>query len=269
MHGSLMRRLDRAEAILKKLQNTPHPVLGRLSKNPSELMSQAGMTPDTWQERLLTSNASRILLLCSRQAGKSTVAGALALNTALLKPKSLVLLLSPSLRQSGELFRKVMDLFFRLVRPLGVVAENALQIEFTNGSRIVSLPAVEGTIRGFSGVAMLIIDEASRVKDALYYAVRPMLAVSQGRLIALSTPFGKRGWYHEEWSGNGDWERVKVAAENCPRITPAFLAEERSSLGERWFQQEYRCSFEDSVGSVFSHEDIMAAFSSDVEVLEI
>jgi hypothetical protein len=45
---------------------------------------------------------------------------------------------------------------------------------------------------------MLVIDEASRVDDTLYLAVRPLLAVSGGRLVALSTPFGKRGWFHDE-----------------------------------------------------------------------
>jgi hypothetical protein len=74
-------------------------------------------------------------------------------------------------------------------------------LELGSGSRIVSLPGTEGTIRGYSAVSLLIGDEAARVSDALYYAVRPMLAVSQGRLLALSTPFGKRGWFCEEWTG--------------------------------------------------------------------
>src|SRR5207244_4416310 len=119
-----------------------------------------------------------------------------------------------------------------------------LRLELANGSRIVSLPGDEATVRGFSGVALLVIDEAARVNDALYYSVRPMLAVSQGRLVSLSTPFGKRGWFHDEWFGEGDWERVKITAEECPRIPATFLAEERRALGERWYKQEYLCSFE-------------------------
>jgi hypothetical protein len=61
-----------------------------------------------------------------------------------------------------------------------------------NGSRIISLPGDEETIRGYSGVRRLIVDEASRVLDPLYFAIRPMRApmraVSQGRMICLSTP---------------------------------------------------------------------------------
>src|SRR5262249_15643551 len=150
-------------------------------------------------EQVLRSDADRLLLLCSRQGGKSTVAAALAAHTMLTRPRSPILLLSPTHRQSGELFRKIVDLYGAVGRPVGVASESALKLELTNGSRVVSLPGTEGTVRGFSGVALLVIDEASRVSDALYCAVRPMLAVSKGRLVALSTPFGQRGWFYEAW----------------------------------------------------------------------
>jgi hypothetical protein len=39
---------------------------------------------------------------------------------------------------------------------------------------------MEDTIRGFSAVSMLVIDEASRVSDEMYEALRPMLAVGDG-----------------------------------------------------------------------------------------
>ncbi len=59
-----------------------------------------------------------------------------------------------------------------------------------NGSRIVSLPGTEGTIRSYSAVRLLLVDEASRVDDDTIAAVRPMLAVSGGQLIALSDARG-------------------------------------------------------------------------------
>jgi hypothetical protein len=184
-------------------------------------------------------------------------AAALALQVALLEPASLVLLLSPTQRQSGELFRdKVLRLYQALRRPVPTVQESALTMGLANGSRIVSLPGEEATIRGYSGVRLLVVDEAARVPDELYRAVRPMLAVSGGRLLALSTPFGKRGWFYEEWSGKRPWRRVRQTAAQCPRITREFLAEERAALGERWYRQEYDCSFEDAVGQVFSDSDI-------------
>jgi hypothetical protein len=264
---ALRQKLDRLEALLHERRDRARDTLQRLRADPACLLSLAGMEPDCWQQRLLRSPASRLLLLCSRQAGKSTAAAALALRVALLQPRSPVLLLSPSLRQSVELFRKVLALFDALGRPAAVAAESALRLELVNGSRILSLPSTEATIRGFSGVALVIIDEAARVPDALYCAVRPMLTVSQGQLVALSTPFGKRGWFYDEWQGAGPWERVQATARECPRIQPTLLEEERRALGPRWFAQEYLCSFEEVEGSVFALEDIMAAFADDVEPL--
>jgi hypothetical protein len=197
---------------------------------------------------------------CSRQSGKSQTAAALALRAALLEPGSLTLLLSPTLRQSGELFKdKVKRLYNLLGRPVPTKQESALTIELVNGSRIVSLPGDEGTIRGYSGVTLLVIGEASRVVDDLYRSVRPMLSVSRGRLVALSTPWGKRGWFYEEWTGSAEWDRVQITADQCPRITADFLSEERQALGERYLRQEYQCSFEDVIDAVFSEEDIAAA----------
>lgn len=195
------------------------------------------------------------------------MAAALALRKALLRSESLVLLLSRSGRQSGELYRKVLDIYSALGRPVAATYASALRLELANGSRIIALPGDEATIRGFSGVSLLVIDEAARVADALYYSVRPMLAVSGGQLVALSTPFGKRGWFWEEWSGFRPWQRIQIRADQCSRIAPEFLAEERQALGDRWFQQEYCCSFEDAVGAVFSSVDIAAARSDEVTPL--
>jgi len=262
----LLRQVAKIEALVGQ-RSREAPVLDRLRADPSAVFTAAGQSPDAWQGRVLASDADRMLLLCGRQMGKSTVAAALTVRTILLQPGSPVLLLCPTLRQSGELFRKVLDQYAALGRPVPVVSQSALRLELANGSRVVSLPGTEGTVRGFSGVALLVIDEAARVSDSLYCAVRPMLAVSQGRLVALSTPFGQRGWFHDAWQSGGTWERVRVTADECPRITPEFLAEERKALGERYYRQEYLTSFESVIDAVFAFEDIQAAMSDDVTPL--
>jgi hypothetical protein len=142
-------------------------------------------------------------------------------------------------------------------------------MELANGSRIVSLPGKDdAAVRGYSNVTTLIVDEAARVSDALYSAVRPMLAVSGGRMVVLSTPFGRRGWFYEAWHSDEVWQRVKVTAPDCPRIPADFLAEERKALGPRWYSQEYHCSFEDMTGAVFSGEDIDAMLCPHVTAWE-
>lgn len=230
--------------------------------DPVLLMEQAGIVPDPWQARVLRSRAPRMLLNCCRQSGKSTTTAGLALHTALYEPESLILLLSPGERQSMELLRKVLGLYRTLGRPVPAEAENKLTLELENGSRIIALPATGDTIRSYSSVCLLVVDEASRVPDDLMAAVRPMLAVSGGRLIALSTPWGQRGWWFDAWDqGGGTWDRTKITAEQCPRISPEFLKEERETLGDLVYASEYLCQFVSTSDQVFSYELIQSCVS--------
>jgi len=239
-----------------------------LGLDPVRLAERAGLHPDPWQRDVLRSTDRQTILLCSRQAGKSTVSAVLAVHEAVYRAASLVLLLSPSLRQSQELFRKALDTYRALDRTVPATAETRLTLELDNGSRIVSLPGRESTIRGFSGVSLLIEYEASRVPDTLYQAVRPMLAVSGGRIVLLSTPFGKRGHFYQTWTEGGpDWQRVKVPAADVPRIPAAWLAAERARIGDWWFQQEYACQFVDTDDQVFSTDLITGALSDEAPVL--
>jgi hypothetical protein len=242
--------------------------------NPNELdpvimARNAGLKLDPWQAKLARSRSKRILINCSRQSGKSTTVSVIANHTALYEDNSPILLLSPSLRQSGELFRKCLDVYRELGKPVPAESENKLSLELENGSRIISLPGKEGTTRGFSGVKLLIIDEASKVPDELYMSVRPMLAVSGGRLIVLSSPFGARGFFYEIYKNRHNWEYYEVPATQCPRITPEFLAEEKENMGEYWFNQEYMCKFLDAQTSAFRAEDIEQIVKPGLEMWDL
>lgn len=254
----LQRQIDQVRAGVDRL----HAVADSeaTATDAAGLMQAAGMEPDPWQRRTLAGPHSRTLQLVTRQGGKSTSAAAKALSTALTQPGSLSLLLSPSLRQSQELFEKVTGLYFAAGEPVALDKLSALRARFVHGSRIVALPGTEKTVRGYSGVDLLVIDEAARVLDELYYAVRPMLAVSGGELLAMTTPWGKRGWFYEAWTSDEAWQRIKVTAHECPRIAPEFLEEERRTMPDAWFQSEYFCRFADTVDSVFASGDIDRAF---------
>lgn len=192
----------------------------------------------------------------------------LAAHTALYKPGALVLLGSPSLRQSRELFAKVSDFIGHLETPPKFEEDNKLSLALENGSRVVSLPGSGETVRGFSAPDLIIEDESAFVEDGFYTAVRPMLAVSGGRLILLTTPHGKRGHFFEAWThGGNEWMRIEVPAQDCPRIDAAFLAQEKQALGEWGFRQEYLCEFLETHDQVFRHADIQRALSDEVEPL--
>jgi Helicase len=214
------------------------------------LMRRLGLEPDPWQAEVLEGDYPRLLLNCSRQAGKSTTVALLALAEAIFVPHTLALLLSRSHRQSKELFRMVTGFFRRLDSPM-VERQTLEELQLANHSRIVSLPCKEETIRGYPNVTLMIIDEAARVPDELYQAVSPMLAVSAGRMICLSTPHGKRGFFYESWSKGSDWHRIEVPAERIKRIKREVVERQRVDMGESWYRQEYCCSFEALEGLVY------------------
>jgi hypothetical protein len=145
-----------------------------------------------------------------------------------------------------------------------LLEDNRLSLSVKAGGRVVSLPGSEATIRGYSGASLIVLDEAARVEDQLYFAVRPMLATSNGRLVGMSTPFGKRGWYWREWSEGKSWQRTEIDATKVSRISAAFLEEEKQTMGSWWYEQEYLCMFKESTDSFFDHESIQAALSYDL-----
>jgi hypothetical protein len=219
------------------------------------------------QALVLRPGVKRGILNCTRQWGKSTLTAVLAVHRAYFVPETLVLVASPSARQSGEFLRKAGALLRRLGLRVRGDGDNQISLLFPNGSRIVGLPGREATVRGFSAVSLMLIDEAARVPDELYKSVRPMLAVSNGDLWLMSTPYGKRGFFYEEWHGDGDWLRVRVPATECPRIPAAFLEEERRTMGDAWFRQEYLCEFVGTEDALFDEETVQACMTDDVEPL--
>jgi hypothetical protein len=236
---------------------------GQESPGAVTLMERAGITPDPWQKALLTSDWDRALLNCARQSGKTTASAALALESALSGTDNLVLILAPARRQSKEFLRACRSLHRDAAPDTGLDKVSELRLRLENESRIIALPGKEGTVRGFTA-DLVIADEAARVPDSAYVATRPMLAVSGGRFVGLSTPAGQRGWFYTAWTDSGqEWERVKVTGHDCPRMNKEFLEQERREMGEWEFRNEYLCEFQDTENQLFRTEDIEAALSED------
>jgi hypothetical protein len=240
----------------------------RLALDPVAFMASAGLQPDPWQRDFLHSTAMRVLMMCSRQSGKSTVTACLACHTALYQPGSLVLVISPSERQSLELFRKIRA-FAGLTNAIDPADATLQRLELPNGSRIIALSGNERTVRGYSAPALIVIDEAAFVSDELWHAASPMLS-GGGRVVALTTPNGRSGWFHDSWTNGGDaWSRIKITANDTPRITEAFLAAERATKPAWRVAQEYMCEFCDNEMTLFGSDLIEAAISPTVRPLDV
>lgn len=236
------------------------------SLDPVVFARSLGIDPDPWQVQALNSPERQQLFCCSRQSGKSTIAAILALHTALYRPGSLTLLVSRGERQSTELFRKVKDFYRRAGRPVPAIGEAATKLELEHGSRVVALPSAEDRIRGYSAPELIVMDEASRIEDEYFWSVFPMMATSAGRLLVCSTPYGNTGVFADLWhNADEGWERFRVPATECARITPAFLAQQRTLQPDWYFAQEYLCEFrEDTGSSVFNYDLVRACVDEEV-----
>ena len=222
--------------------------------------------PDRWQQRVLYSTQKRIAFNCSRQSGKSTIVALLAAYEALHKPNSLTILVSPSLRQSGELFKKARD----YIKDTPLLEDNRTSLEVDGGGRIVSLPGSEKTTRGYSAPGLIAIDECARVEQSLIESLSPMLSVGNGRLVLLSTPWGRNNFFADGVLGPPEgWQVETVKAKDVPRIPPAFLEEEKASLPRHVFKQEYECEFEDSLGAAFAFDEINEAIDPNERPLKL
>jgi hypothetical protein len=227
---------------------------------------ELGFEPDDWQADVLRDTAQRVGMNITRQGGKSTISSIKALHTAIYRSRSLSLVLAPSQRQSIELFRKITDFREDMEHPPALIEDNKLSCQLENKSRIVALPGSDATIRGYSAPVLVIADEASRIPDMVFAAVRPMLATSGGSLMLLSTPFGKRGMFYRVMTEPRHWSVYTVPATRVSRIPPAFLEEEKADMLDWEFRQEYECEFVDLEAglSVFNPDDWKAALSDNV-----
>ena len=229
----------------------------RQSLDPVAFAVEAlSIIPEPWQAEVLRSREKRFLLNCTRQGGKSTVAAILALHIALFRPDSLVLIISPSGRQSAELFDKIYKLFCRIPDRPRLVTDNVLSMELPNRSRIIALPDSEDKIRGYSDADLIVEDESARVPDETHDAVQPMLIVSDGRYLELSTPKGKKGHFYRHWADeHSGYRKIKVTIDETPHISEAKRADMLRELGTRMYQQECMCEFLDVAGAgIFRRE---------------
>lgn len=223
--------------------------------------------PEPWQQGLLRTRSRRVLVRCARQVGKTTTTSVRALHTALFEPETLVLIISPSQRQSDEVMLRIKSLYRALGRTVKLVKDSGSELVLENAARIVSLPGTEGTSRGFAGVRLLIVDEAARVEDDVFASVLPMVG-SAGQIFALSTPWGQRGWWwalHEE-QANG-WERHSVTCYESAQYTPERIAEAKAAVGSFVFASDYECVFGDNDSQVFGTAMVRAAYTEDVAPL--
>lgn len=278
--------------------NFAHRVAAALS--PVGYLATLGFVAHLWQVAVLRLGLKRLCLLCARQSGKSTIVAALALWKAKFFPNSLIVIVAPTKDQAQETMTKIKELAGMDPELFDRETDSKTELVLQNGSRVVALPGTEKSVRGYSAPDLIIIDEASRVLDATYAATRPMLTNNpRAVMVLLSTPFGKRGFFHEAWNRPEVWTRFQVqpafelergvngvnvvpiseteeafkarlAKGNIqgfysPQHTQEWLTEELLELGEMMWKQEYGVEFVDTIDQVFDTDDIQRMWRSNLE----
>lgn len=220
-----------------------------------------GFVCDPWQSRVLHSTDPRLLILSSRQVGKSTIVALLAAWTAVFRPHSLILLISRTQLQAKELFLKASEYLKQIEIALSV--DNLLSCRLaSNGSRLISLSADQpDSLRGYSAPNVVLVDEATFCLDETAKVVFPLMATSKrgGKLIAMATPHAKFGWFFEAWTNGGAaWSREQISCYDCPRISREYLELMRLSMPEWQFRSEFLCEFGDEIEQCYSTDLIRA-----------
>lgn len=253
---SALASIEKRLAVLTGKLRPPAEPLSAL-----EVARLAGFDPlDDWQRDVLTGSGNR-LLCCGRQTGKSTTCAVLALHQVTMRPHTTTIVTAPTLRQSQLLYAKVRS-FHAALGPAApaMVEESGLRFTLANGSQMVAVPGDGRGIRGYTA-HLLLIDEAALVHDDTFAATVPMVATTNGPIVALSTPHGRRGFFFGAWdSGDPAWTRTMIRSTESPRISPTWLAEQRRNLPSFQYRQEFLCEFVQADDAFFSADSIARAF---------
>ena len=233
--------------------------LRRASDPCATFETAVGNPAEPWQVGVLSSRARRQVLLAARQSGKSSTIASKVAHRVRYRRDQLVLVFSPSQRQSDEQLARIRT----VLRRLGPVEGNASELRLSNGSRVVSLPgSSESTIRGFSAVDLLVYDEAAYVAENIFTASLPMLS-GRGQLVLLSTPGPRQGFLWDVWNSTDPtwrWEKTKVRAVDSAQWPADRIADMRRSLSPREAAVELDCEFAGSADSVFDPVRVEAMF---------
>lgn len=208
---------------------------------------------DPWQKKLLKSKGN-CALRCGRQCGKSASVSILAAQTALDNPDQYILIGARDLDQAEMIFWKIKDYIWEKAENQIVGRATLHFLQLKNGSKIVC-KAIGDTGEGMRGptATMIILDEAAFIPDRAWIAIEPVIAVTKGRVILLSTPQGKSGFFYDAFQDD-DYEKFHVSARDCPRHSKTFLDKKEAKLSPIAFATEYLGEFLDDYNRKFTDD---------------
>jgi len=242
-----------------------------VSLDPVERFRLAVGEPDPWQIELLRTDPrlnesdQMVLALCGRQSGKSTTAGCLAYDD-FSKGKT-VILTAKALRQSTELFRRILE--FKNTDPscppLVRQTQTELEAHPSHGGRIICVPATDAA-RGMTADT-IVVDESCFIDDEAQTAFFPMRKES-GRIFLLSTPNLRQGVFYDTWTGGKKVRRITARSIDIPR-REAQVAFDKATMSDTTFRREHLVEFVGGGTPLIPWETLDKTSNPDVNALEL
>ena len=247
--------------------------LQRLVEEPSYFVEKIiGVQPFSYQKGFMDEDHDRKQFVAGRQVGKSRTCAWIALHKAITREGAMVLITAKSRRQATELFNQIKE-ELRIAESnnsltetdFGITRDTRTEINFDNGSRIKVVPIGNdgSNIRTYSA-DVIIVDEAAFIDEQVFQEVlTPMLAVTDGDFVIISTPYGKQGFFWKK-KNDDDWYTQQVSSWDNPKIDDDFIDKQREQLTSLQFKQEIRGEFDEETNSAFPSRDVLSCMSPTV-----
>lgn len=227
---------------------------------------EIGLELDPWQQTIMTTPEKRIILNCARQSGKTETTVLKALHNFVFKQNFFTVIGSVKFDISKEMIKRIKKYYNKLDFCPPLVSENMTVLESDIGSRILAISGDEDKNRGLAGVDYLVIDEAAMVPEDLLASVVPFIATKNGVIALLSTPKSMtQHFFCRIWHEDPGWLKISIRGEDVPRFAPGFLEEQRRTLGQYLYRQEYENAFLNPQDSALAYIDINNLFSNEIE----
>jgi len=237
----------------------------KLAAQPSLFVEHVcGVEPFEYQEGFLDADARHRVIASGRQVGKSRMCAWLALHRVLTEPHAMVLITAPSLRQSSLLFSTLVSEIGQSGLSddqWGIERDTQTILEFDNGSAIHCVPTGRdgNNIRGYTA-NVIVVDEAAFVDDTIFEDIlEPMTWATQGELILASTPYGKSGYFYQQFKSaehDDEWANFQVSSYSNPLVKETDLDKFKQGKTETQIKRELLGKFDESGDSFFPTEAI-------------
>lgn len=263
MRQILSSEIAEIRRLIDKQRLANFDILAHIERIPAPLEfgeAVLGAKFDAWQRRYMNEcrHRGRVAMAACRQSGKSTVTALFVAWCLIFIPGFQCLVASRSLRQASHYLNSVRNAVLSVIPREAMVQLNRLSLELPNGSQIISIPCAQPDAgRGFSP-HLIILDEAAFAPEALFRAITPSLAATDGALHMLSSPNGRQGYFFEAFEGEAQsvFMSMKVPYTMCPRISEETIKNEKIALGDLYFRQEYGAEFITPHGAFFGFSAI-------------